>query len=102
MYNSSQCRQQVWRGIYRTRQCLRKPVKDGYCQQHHPDAKNRRDEKRDSKYRVASANRVVQWMGPNFLELLERIAAGKAGKQAAARMVQKYKREFQRKLKGNT
>ena len=46
-----ECKKRVMpNGSYRTRQCSRKAVKDGYCKQHHPDTIKARQEASTKRY----------------------------------------------------
>ena len=48
---SENCKEKIWNGYDRCR-CSRRAVTDGYCKQHHPDAKARRRKKQDAKWRL--------------------------------------------------
>lgn len=41
--------------------CSRKAKRDGYCTQHHPDAKAARDATRDAKWKAESVRRTAHW-----------------------------------------
>ncbi len=52
----TRCKEQVWSGsVFHSRQCNRKAVKDGYCNQHHPDAVKARAEAAEAKYKERMA-----------------------------------------------
>ena len=46
---SDNCKEQIW-GDYRRRGCSRNAVKDGYCNQHHPDNVKKRREENEKKW----------------------------------------------------
>ena len=50
------CKEQIMDG-YHSRRCLRKPVKDGYCKQHHPEEVQKRRIERYKRYREKMENR---------------------------------------------
>ena len=43
------CKERVF-GEYHFRQCSRKPWKDGYCKQHHPDTIEKRKKEQDQRW----------------------------------------------------
>lgn len=48
---NERCKQKVWpNGQFTSHRCSRKAVKDGYCNQHHPDTVKERDEKQRLKF----------------------------------------------------
>jgi len=53
--NKERCKERVFSG-WNNYQCSRKPVKDGYCKQHHPDTIKARKEKSEQKYKEYSYN----------------------------------------------
>lgn len=49
--HTERCKQKVWpSGQFTSHRCSRKSVKDGYCNQHHPDTVKARDEKHRAEY----------------------------------------------------
>lgn len=57
---SEQCKAEVWRqGSWRGSQCQRKAVRDGYCAQHHPDAKQERQAAHEAKWRAEDEARSL-------------------------------------------
>ena len=60
-----QCIYNVWhqRGVggyfY---QCQNKPIKDGFCGVHHPDAIKARDERRESEYQRKRKADALRWL----------------------------------------
>lgn len=82
----SRCKQAVWsRERWATySQCARKAGKDGWCKQHHPDAKKLRDEaarERDVK-RIDRA--AFGWNGGIMIGALRKIADGDNDPRATA------------------
>ena len=52
MYNNplaSRCKAQIWVN-FQSYRCSRKPWKDGYCKQHHPDNVKKRQEESRARY----------------------------------------------------
>jgi hypothetical protein len=47
-YDETRCKKPVWAG-YTHYQCRRKPWKDGYCKQHHPDIESAKREENRKK-----------------------------------------------------
>ena len=48
---SEKCKEKVWsENGWRMRRCSRNAVKDGYCNQHHPDAIKARRKKSEERY----------------------------------------------------
>lgn len=47
--DTERCKKRVW-GEYGSAPCSRKAKRDGYCTQHHPDAKAERDAKREAEW----------------------------------------------------
>ncbi len=52
------CEKEVWWG-WRSRQCQRNAVKDGYCRQHHPEAVKKREA--ESRERAKVRDRASTW-----------------------------------------
>ena len=54
--NKEKCKEKVSSGSFlgSRYQCSRKPVKDGYCKQHHPETVKARREKSDRKWKEDS------------------------------------------------
>ena len=53
------CKQVVW-GNWGSHQCSRKPWKDGYCKQHHPDTVKSREAKRTAKWDAESKRQRLE------------------------------------------
>ena len=45
------CKQAVWHE-FNWGMCMRGSVKDGYCNQHHPDTVKKREQEKEERYRV--------------------------------------------------
>jgi hypothetical protein len=56
----------------RMRQCNRKPVKDGYCKQHHPDAVAERQKKSEEHFRATSPYYQYQDLLDKYKKLEEK------------------------------
>lgn len=64
---------QAW---HRECRCTRKATKDGYCKQHHPDAKAERDRISREKYEIASRRQAMGFYGERFMAALIKIRDG--------------------------
>lgn len=76
------------------RYCLRKAMKDGYCNQHHPKAQKNRDRDADRKAKKKTEQDYVRFKAPQLLKALQQIAKGrKEPQEYAQRMLKKFKLE---------
>jgi hypothetical protein len=58
---SENCKEHIYQGFgVRPRRCSRAAVRDGYCKQHHPDAKAERNRKSHELYRAEADAREKQ------------------------------------------
>ena len=60
----------------RTHQCTRKPVKDGWCRTHHPDAEAERKAAASAKYEAEMRRHAMGWHGERMMAALIKIRDG--------------------------
>ena len=60
---SDRCKETVFRqgGSFRGGRCSRKAVKDGYCNQHHPDAVAKRRGERMARWKAEDERNEANW-----------------------------------------
>lgn len=80
------CKEQVWMDTRwpRRRQCARKAVRDGYCNQHHPDSVKERQKTINEKFERQWQRRRKELAGPSWFEVLKLIAEGHDDPRALA------------------
>lgn len=77
---SDRCKKGVMHGFH-LKQCKRSAVKDGFCNQHHPDNVAERDRKRMDDYRKQQENsplRVIARLRAEVASLKEELASTEA------------------------
>ncbi len=70
--------------ISRYSQCARKPYKDGWCRQHHPDAEAERQRAADERYNASMRKAAMGWYGERFMAALIKIRDGDNDPRATA------------------
>ncbi len=76
------CRKRVYSGSFIGRQCNRNAVKDGWCNQHHPDLVRARQDERYKKYKekqktepwylLQEANKKIQELEAEIAKLKDK------------------------------
>lgn len=73
---------EIW---YRSHQCTRKAVKDGYCKQHHPDEVAAREAARRAKHSAQWEVDRLKFAGRKFAQALAKIRDGDNDPRETAR-----------------
>jgi hypothetical protein len=58
-FDKSRCKARVYRGRFGASQCARKPWRDGWCKQHHPETEAAKQKQRDAEFDAKWAERVA-------------------------------------------
>jgi len=76
--DETHCKAAVWsKERWSTKhQCNRKPVEDGWCKQHHPDAEVKRQAAATAKYQTEQRRYAMGWYGERFMAALIAIRDG--------------------------
>ena len=98
LFDESRCKTSVrWRdrgvGFH---QCTRRPWKDGWCRQHHPDTVKEREAEKDKRYREQRANSLpVRYdrLGEQYNTLIGLLSNALDGNAEAMKAVRKIMKE---------
>ncbi len=86
--DETRCKAEVYRsngGWSTFNQCTRKPVKDGWCKQHSPDAEKSRADAAVQKREAEDRRHAMGWYGERFMAALIKIRDGDNDPRETAR-----------------